>query len=54
MKLYLHLNCVRMLNGIVWNRTIFIKIDLALNNLQSLICHKTQTTNQTILLSANK
>ena len=25
---------------------IFIKMDLALNNLQRLICHKTQTTNQ--------
>ena len=40
-KLYLHLNCVVTLNWIVWNRTIFIKIDLALNNLQRLICHKT-------------
>ena len=45
-KLYLLLNCVLMLNWIVWNRTIFIKMDLVLNNLQSLICHKTQTTNQ--------
>ena len=43
-KLYLHLNCILMLNWIVWNRTIFIKMDL--NNLQKLICHKTQTTNQ--------
>ena len=34
-------NCVFMLN-----RTICIKIDLALNNLQKLICHKTQRTNQ--------
>ena len=25
---------------------IYIKMDLALNNLQSLICHKTQPTNQ--------
>ena len=25
---------------------IYIKMDLALNNLQGLICHKTQTTNQ--------
>ena len=46
-KLYLHLNYVLTLNWIVWNRTIFIKMDLALNNLQRLICHKTQTTNQT-------
>ena len=45
-KIYLHLNCVLILNWIVWNRTIFIKMDLALNNLQRLICHKTQTTNQ--------
>ena len=35
-----------MLNWIVWNRTICIKMDLALNNLQGLICHKTQPTNQ--------
>ena len=35
-----------MLNWIVWNRTIWIKMDLALNNLQRLICHKTQPTIQ--------
>ena len=35
-----------MLNWIVCNRTIFIKMGLALNNLQSLICHKNQTTNK--------
>ena len=45
-KQYLHLNCVFSQNWIVWNRTIFIKMDLALNNLQRLIRHKTQTTNQ--------
>ena len=28
--------------------TICIKIDLALNNLQRLICHKTQQTNQSV------
>ena len=39
-KLYLHLICVLILNWIIWNRTIFIKMDLALYNLQ------TQTTNQ--------
>ena len=38
-----------MLNWIVWNRTIFIKMDLALNNLQRLICHKTQITNQSLI-----
>ena len=33
-----------MLNLIVWNRTVLcIKMDLALNNLQWLICHKTQS-----------
>ena len=36
-----------MLNWIVWNRTDYLhKMDLALNNLQRLICYKTQTTNQ--------
>ena len=45
-KLCLHLNCVLILNWIVWNRTICIKMNLALNNLQRLICHKTQTKNQ--------
>ena len=36
-----------MLNWIVWNRTdIYIKMDLALNNLQWLTCHKNQPTNQ--------
>ena len=47
-KLYLHLNYELMLNSTVWNKTIFLKIDLALNNLQMLICHKTQTANQPI------
>ena len=45
-KLYLHLNCVLILNWIVWNRIIFIKMDLALNNIQRLIYHNPQTTNQ--------
>ena len=31
---------------------IYIKMDLALNNLQSLICHKTQPTNQPTLWNA--
>ena len=35
-----------MLNWIVWNRTICINMDLVLNNLQQLICHKTQPTNR--------
>ena len=35
---------IQRLNWIVWNRTVYcIKMDLALNNLQRLICHKTQT-----------
>ena len=42
-----------MLNWIVWNRTVYVyKMDLALNNLQTFICPKTQTykhtENQTI------
>ena len=46
-KLYLHLNCVLILNWIVWNRTIFIKIHLTLNNIKRLICHKNpRPTNQ--------
>ena len=37
-----------MLNWIVWNRTDYLhKIDLALNNLERLICPKSQRTNQT-------
>ena len=36
-----------MLNWIVWNRTEYLyKMDLALNNLQRLIHHKIQSTNQ--------
>ena len=36
-----------MLNGIVWNRTVYLyKVGLALNNLQKLICHKTQTNKE--------
>ena len=35
-----------MLHWTAWNRTDYLyKIDLALNNLQRLICHKTQLTN---------
>ena len=37
-----------ILNWIIWNRTVFcIKMDLVLNNLQRLICHKTQPSKQT-------
>ena len=44
-----HWNCVLMLNWIVWNRTVYMyQRDLALNNLQWLICHKTKP-NQTWL-----
>ena len=43
-----------MLNWIVLN-IIYIKMDLSLNNLQRLICHKTQQTKQTKpLISENK
>ena len=49
------LSCVLRLNRIVWNRSVYIYIyiyiyiwiDLAWNNLQRLICHKTQTNKQT-------
>ena len=34
-----------MLDWIIWNRIICIKMDLTLNGLQRLICHKTQPTN---------
>ena len=36
-----------MLNLVIWNITDYLyKMDLALNNLQKLICHKNQPTNQ--------
>ena len=36
-------NSVLMLNWIIWNRTIYMyKMNLTLNNLQWLICHKTK------------
>ena len=32
---------------IIWNRIVYLyKMDLALNNLQKLICHKNQPTNE--------
>ena len=53
----IELNCVDMLNWIVLNKTVFMyKMDLALNNLQWLICHKTKlhhgnsSTSQSVLL----
>ena len=39
-----------MINWIVWNRTIYIKMDLALNNLQKLICHKTPNNKPTYFM----
>ena len=37
-----------MLTRTVWNRLfIYLKMDLALNNLQRFICRKTQTNKQT-------
>ena len=39
-----------MLNWIVWNKTVYLrKMDLALNNLQRLICYKNHTKKQTII-----
>ena len=34
---------IPILNWIIWNRTVCIKMDLVLNNLQRLMCHKAQT-----------
>ena len=40
-----------MLNWIVWNRTDYLhKMDLALNNQQRLICHKTQPTKPSLYI----
>ena len=40
----IELNCVRMLNCIVWNRTVYMyKIHLALNDLWWLIWHQTKS-----------
>ena len=45
-EMFWQLNCVLMLNWIIWNRIDYLyKLNLTLNNLQRLICHKTQTTN---------
>ena len=48
-RLYLHLNCVLMLNWIVCDIELifYIKMDLALNNPQRLICHKNSTKQPT-------
>ena len=44
-KLYLHLSCYsRKTELFEIDLIIYIKLDLALNNLQRLICHKTQPT----------
>ena len=54
-KRFWQLKCVLMLNWNFWNRTDFcIKMDLALNNLQKLICRKNpinQPTNHLLCLS---
>ena len=50
----IELNSVLMLNWIAWNKTVCIKMDLVLNDLQWLMCHKSKpkwllchkTTNQ--------
>ena len=37
----IELNSELMLKSIIWNRNVYMyKMDLALNNLQWLICHK--------------
>ena len=43
-----------MLNWTVRNKIDYLyKMDLALNNLQNLICHKTQPTNKPTLVTWN-
>ena len=43
-----------MLNGIVWNRIVDLyRIDLALNNLQRLICHKPNQPNKHYKMQPN-
>ena len=56
LKCFWQLNCVLMLNWIVWNRTDYLhkKWIWSLNNLQSLICHKTEPLNQPICPCAIK
>ena len=45
--MFWRLNWVLILDWSIWNTTDYLyKMDLALNNLQTLICHKTQSTNQ--------
>ena len=36
-----------MLNWIAWNKTEYLRKNILLNNQQMLICHKTQTNEQT-------
>ena len=38
-----------MLNWIVWNRTVYMYKNLALNNLQWLICHKTKPKSEHVV-----
>ena len=47
--MFWYIKCVLILNWIVWNRTICIEMDLALNNQKRLICHKIQPINQPLL-----
>ena len=52
LELFWQLNCVLMLNWIVWNRADYLRrIDLALNNLQRLIYLKTQQTGHIRILA---
>ena len=44
----IELNCVLMLNWIVWNRTVYMyKNGFGINNLLWLMCHKTKPNKQT-------
>ena len=54
-KCFWQLNCVHMLNWMFGiELIIWIKMDLALNNLQRLICHKTQKKKQPVIISGHE
>ena len=51
----IELNCALMLNWIVWNRTVYkYKTDLALNNLQWLLCHETKSNKNSVSSNAKQ
>ena len=44
--MFSQLNCAYLCKTEFFEIELFMKMDLALNNLQRLICHKSQQTNQ--------